>query len=289
VGGPNDDEMRGVVVDKQNIPYVCGTFDTKLTIDEDTFEGERYLDAFVGAIECGPNTALRPSAVNITICQGGDSTITAPAGYPAYVWSVNGANVAQPTRNVFDLSALPVGEHKIKVRITDQNDCSLTSKEVTITVSEGMAKPVIAQDGMKLTCSIDGATYVWYREGKLMSNVKTREITATGNGMYRVRVTDSTGCTRWSDPIVIGSTSVDEEMPLSGITVYPNPTQGDVYVGGLPDGASLLLVDVLGRSVEQRDDISGTITLPLGNHPHGLYTLVIRTAAGELTRLVLKR
>ena len=289
VGGPNDDEMRAVAVDKQNIPYVCGTFDTKVTIDEETLEGERYLDVFLGAIECGPNTALRPATANITVCQGGDSTITAPDGYPAYVWSVNGSTVPQPTRNVFDLSVLPVGEHKIKVRITDQNDCSLTSKEVTVTVTEGMAKPVIAQDGMKLTCSIDGATYVWYREGKLMSNVKTREITAPGNGLYRVRVTDSTGCTRWSDPVVIGSTSVDEDAPLSGITVYPNPTQGDVHIGGLPDGASILLVDVLGRSVEQRDGIAGTITLPLGNHPHGLYTLVIRTSAGELTRLVLKR
>jgi len=289
-GGPYDDEMWGVAIDKQNVPYVCGTFDTRLYIDDSYTDGNRYLDVFVGAIECGPNTALRPSAANITICLGGDSTITAPDGYPAYAWSVNGAaNTTDAKRNVLDLSKLPVGTHTINVRITDQNDCSLTSKTVTVTVTEGMAKPEITQSGMTLTCSIDGASYVWYREGKLMTNVVTREITAPGDGQYRVRVTDSTGCTRWSDPIVVGSTSVDEDSPVAGIAVYPNPTHGDVYVSGLPSGTTLILVDVLGRSIERRDDVSGTVTLPLGSQPHGLYTLVISSPAGELTRLVLKR
>lgn len=289
-GGPYDDEMRGIAIDKQNIPYVCGTFDTRLTIDGESQEGERYTDVFLGAIECGPNTALRPAAADITICQGGDSTITAPDGYPAYAWTVNGAaNSTDARRNVFDLSKLPVGTHKIKVRITDQNDCSLTSKEVTVIVSEGLAKPVITQNGMALTCSIDGATYVWFREGKEMKNVTTREITAPGNGMYRVRVTDSTGCTRWSDPIVVGSTSVDEDEAVSDIAVYPNPTHGDVNVANLPSGSTVMLVDVLGRTIEHRIDVSGTIILPLGDQPHGLYTLAIKTPAGEFTRLVLRR
>lgn len=291
VGGPYDDEMRGIVIDKQNIPYVVGNFDTRLIIDDESQEGERYTDFFVGSIECGPNTALRPGVTEISICQGGDSAIVAPAGYPTYQWHVNGSSVADPTRNRYDLSTLPVGQHKIKVRITDQNDCSLFSKEVTVTVTEGMAKPSISQSGTTLTCNItDAADYVWYREGKRIMGQSTNSIIAQGNGTYRVRVTDSTGCTRWSDPIVIGTTSVDEgDVDLSNIRVYPNPTRDNITVDGLSDGSSLLVTDVLGRTIAQYDNVSGSYTIELNDQPHGLYTLVIRSAKRELTRLVVKR
>lgn len=291
VGGPYDDEMRAVIVDAQNIPYVAGNFDTRLVVDNEAQDGKRYMDFFIGAIECGPNTALRPTAPDINICLGADSAIVAQAGYPEYAWLVNDASVTNPGRNVFDLSGLPEGQHKVKVRITDFNDCSLVSREITVTVTQGMAKPLISQAGQTLACSEPTAMiYVWYREGKVIPGQSSYTCPVVGNGLYRVRVTDSAGCTRWSDAFIIGTTSVDEaEGDLSNVRVYPNPTRGTITVDGLADGSSLLIVDVLGRTVAQRDDVSGSTTIELEDQPHGLYTLVIRSAQRELTRLVVKR
>ena len=89
-GGPYDDEIRGVVVDPKNIPYVCGVFDTYADFEDQRIQGDRFTDVFVAALDCGPSTTLKPRVKQLDICEGQDSLIQSRFGYPAYQWFVNG-------------------------------------------------------------------------------------------------------------------------------------------------------------------------------------------------------
>lgn len=287
VGGSGDDAVRCVAVDLNNVPYAFGEFEGAITIADKTYESRGVRDLFLAALECGPNTSLRPASNRITICEGGDTTISARAGYPEYVWSVDGAAVSGQTGHRFNLGQLAIGQHRVSVRITEVGGCALSSQEVLVDVVEGMAKPEISRDGNNLTCSIEGATYAWYREGASM-NRTTQAITIAGDGLYRVRVTDGSGCSRWSDPILVGTTSVDEGF-AGTVRVYPNPTQGSVFVDGITVGTTIAVYDLLGANVLSLTADSETMTIPLSDVQTGLYTLVISNGQSRIMRQVLRR
>lgn len=287
VGGTGDDAIRSVAVDLNNVPYVFGEFEGAITIADKTLESRGVRDLFLAALECGPNTSLRPANERMTICEGGDTTISARVGYPEYVWNVDGSPVSGQTGHRFNLSQLAIGQHRVSVRITEVGGCALTSREVLVDVVEGMPKPEITRDGNNLTCSIEGATYAWFREGASM-NRTTQAIAIAGDGLYRVRVTDGSGCTRWSDPILVGTTSVDDSM-AGTVRVYPNPTQGSVYVDGITIGTTITVYDILGASVMSLTADAEMMTISLSDVQTGLYTLVIANGQSRIMRQVLRR
>ena len=79
------------------------------------------------------------------------------------------------------------------------------------------------------------------------------------------------------------------ESPEKGmeVRVYPNPSNGDVTLVGLPEGVSYVAVrDMVGREVMRKVTMSGTqvLTFSVADLPAGTYFVTLTTKEGTSTR-----
>ncbi|NQW29813.1 MAG: T9SS type A sorting domain-containing protein [Ignavibacteria bacterium] len=285
-GGPYTDEGRAVAVSPDNIPFITGVFETEAYFGPITLKGEFFTKSFVASIECGPNTAVTPASP-INICEGQDEEIIAVGGYPAYAWYVDKAEVAGATRNRFMLDNLSIGTHAVYVRIRDFYDCSQNSDTLTVVVRAGLAKPTIFKDNNNLVCSENNVTYQWYREGNKITAATEKVIPIVGEGLYRVLISDTTGCRRWSDNFLVGTTDVFEPGSNDhGISVYPNPVNDILTIAGLGN-ATVTILDVTGRTMYSSHNQSGSARITMTVVP-GTYVVRVDQDGKSMMTLVAK-
>lgn len=286
MGGIYDDEIRAVGVDAKNVPIAAGVFDTRAQFGDIVVDGDRFSDVFVAALECGPSTRIWPSTDTVEVCEAQDSVVYVRSGYPAYEWYVDGAK--QPETGFrYNTSKLTQGVHRIYCRMTGFDDCMNNSDTLIVSVRPGLPLPTITRSSDQLTCSVDGVLYQWYREGARISGATTKTIAINGDGNYRVLISDTTGCDRWSDNYLVGTTDVFEESTGQTVTIYPNPTLGDVTIHGAA-GASVTIMDALGRVVAFMPSISDRELFTIDGAA-GMYTVTLRTSGAVRTLLVTKR
>lgn len=285
-GGPYDDDVRAVVVDPKNIPYIAGTFDTYAMFDDEKVKGDRFTDVFVAALDCGPSTLVEPRKKEVKVCEGQDSLFQVHYGYPSYEWYVNGEKIAL-TGYKFNTNSLKQGTYKVYCRIQGLDDCIKNSDTVTFTVIPGLQQPLITRNADDLTCSVDLVNYQWYLEGNPIAGATSRTVKISGQGYYRVLISDTAGCTRWSDNFLVGTTDVVDLIDGTMITVYPNPTSGDVTLQGA-DGSEITISDMLGRVIAHVERASALQTLTIDGVA-GMYSLTMRKDGKPHTLLITKR
>lgn len=146
------------------------------------------------------------------------------------------------------------------VTYTDGSGCTASATE-NIFFNPLPSKPVIAATGAAAFCPGDsqlmttgytaGLTYQWRRFGNNLTGEDTTFITATLPGKYRVRVTDSNGCTSISDPVELSSGPVKPDITSTGpttvcfgdtVTLQADPYPGLTYnwrkYGNIINGAT---------------------------------------------------
>jgi len=281
-GGEYDDEGRGIVVDSKNVPYITGIFDTRCSFEDIEIEGDGFSDIFVAALDCGPSTVLTPRLAELTICEGQDSLISSRFGYPAYEWYVNGQKDAT-TGYRYRTGTLGIGSYKVYCRVTGFDDCVKNTDTITVTVRAGLPIPTISRNGDVLTCSVANMKYQWYREGKAINGQTSQTVNIVGDGNYRVQIMDTTGCDRWSENFVVGTTSVFNDETGAMITLYPNPTVGQFTIAGA-EGSEVTVTDMLGRLVTRSASIGATEVLTIDG---GVGTYVVTLRQGRATRTLL--
>ena len=281
-GGQYDDEGRGIVVDSKNVPYITGIFDTRCSFEDIEIEGDGFSDIFIAALDCGPSTVLTPRLAELTICEGQDSLIASRFGYPAYEWFVNGQKDAT-TGYRYRTGTLGIGSYKVYCRVTGFDDCVKNTDTITVTVRAGLPIPTISRNGDVLTCSVANMKYQWYREGKAINGQTSQTVNIVGDGNYRVQIMDTTGCDRWSENFVVGTTSVFNDETGAMITLYPNPTVGQFTIAGA-EGSEVTVTDMLGRVVTRSASIGATEVLTIDG---GVGTYVVTLRQGRATRTLL--
>ncbi len=142
--------------------------------------------------------ALPPATItasgDLSFCQGGSVTLTAPAGY-SYVWN-NGET--GPSINVTTSGTY-------RVTVTDANGCSRTSADTVVTVNTPPATPTVTASGALSFCqggsvtltAPAGYSYLWN------NGEDDQSIVVTNSGPYRVTITDANGCTATSADTVV--------------------------------------------------------------------------------------
>ena len=285
-GGQYDDEGRGVVVDSKNVPYITGIFDTRCSFEDIEIEGDGFSDIFVAALDCGPSTVLTPRLAELTICEGQDSLISSRFGYPAYEWYVNGQKDAT-TGYRYRTGTLGIGSYKVYCRVTGFDDCIKNTDTITVTVRAGLPIPTISRNGDVLTCSVPNMKYQWYREGKAINGQTSQTVNIVGDGNYRVQIMDTTGCDRWSENFVVGTTSVFNDETGAMITLYPNPTVGQFTIAGA-EGSEVTVTDMLGRLVTHSASISATEVVTIDGSV-GTYVVTLRQGRATRTLLITKQ
>ncbi|MDX2360656.1 MAG: metallophosphoesterase [Crocinitomicaceae bacterium] len=129
--------------------------------------------------------------------------------------------------------------------------------------------------------STSGSSYAWYLDGVEITGTNTQNYTPTANGEYEVLVTNEHGCAFWSDPIIVDFAAISE-LNSNAISIYPNPTEGLLYIeGDFNENTHILIRDTAGKeiistTVDSQPNVP--ITLQLTVAP-GMYFVVVNDSS----------
>lgn len=204
-----------------------------------------------------------------TFCAGGSVTlnVTNTSG-ATYQWLNNGTAISGATSASYSANA--TGTYKVKV--TGSNTCFDTSAATTVTVNP-LPVPVIAEVNHVLT--VTGGTfttYQWTFNGNNVATSSTLSIDANGNGVYKVTVTNSNGCTGTSAADTVRDEGVQNISQLqNAITVYPNPATSTVNINA-PVAVNISILSVDGRQLiyaEKAKEVN------ISNLANGMYLIMV--------------
>jgi len=206
---------------------------------------------------------------------------------------IGGTNLWSDNSSASTLTVLSTGLYSVMV--TDGNGC-MASDSVAVTIN---GIPVVAVVGSATNpCFYDGAVSLTgtpaggsYSGTSVSGNQFDPSI---GVGSYAVfySYTDGNGCFA-EDTLTIsvdGCAGIEENNPFV-LSVYPNPSDGLVYVVIPVDGATIQVTDVFGKVVYTNTSVSSTSTIDLSGNAVGTYFISITTQAGgnSIARVVLTK
>lgn len=202
----------------------------------------------------GPDATVTPNGAT-TFCQGGNVTLSAPAGL-SYNWS-NGANTQS-------ISVNQSGTYTVTV--SNGNNCTAVSSNTVVTVNSVPPTNVTANgpttfcSGSSVTLSAPaGLNYQWN------TGAQTASINVTQSGSYNVTVTNAVNCSASSANTVINV----NQSPSAGIT-----TSGATSF--CPGGS----VNLTASGGTQYQWNNGSSTNSISTQQSGTYTVTVSNAAG---------
>ncbi|MBC7080530.1 MAG: PKD domain-containing protein, partial [Methanothrix sp.] len=174
-----------------------------------TATGKTPKGSTISAIDdCVVNVVCTPLPVSVSPtsgelnCKVGSVELTASVSGGespySYQWYKDGSEISGATGSSYTAT----GAGTYKVVVTDNNGCTGTSSEVTIT-SVGNPSVTVSPTEGELNCNVNEVTleatvsggespysYQWYKDGSEISGATGSSYTATGAGTYKVVVTD---------------------------------------------------------------------------------------------------
>ncbi|MEW6468731.1 MAG: T9SS type A sorting domain-containing protein [Bacteroidota bacterium] len=243
-------------------------------------------------------TQPAPLAANLTVtnvscfglCDGVAMSNTSGGTAPySYSWS-SGATTAID-------SGLCAGAHS--VLIVDANNCAatqaftVTQPAALIVVATGTNATCVGCTNGSATANATGGTgpytYLW-----TPGNQTTQTAAGLGMGNYVVCVTDVNGCSDCDTVFINDGTAVTYYENIYNITVFPNPTSGDIEVEMDPLSATeirFVLSDVLGNAIHTEKVFASSV-FRKGFHtselPAGIYFLRTEIDGKTITQRVIK-
>ena len=100
---------------------------------------------------------------------------------------------------------------------------------------------------------------------------------------YRLKMIDKDGTIQYSHVIYLNETI------LPGFTVFPNPVKEMVTISGLTSNGTIRLIGMDGKVLQQQNVTSQNITLQMGKHPKGAYTIQYVSEEKVLTQKIIKQ
>jgi hypothetical protein len=180
-----------------------------------------------------PNVNL---GADSTICAGSSLVLDAQNPGSTYLW--NNGDITQTTT-----ANLPGNFY---VQVTDGNGCENTdSINITVFTIDNSTTTT----STTIAANATGNTYQWIdcnNGNQAIAGATNISYTATVNGNYAVIIYEA-GCTDTSACVSIQTVGIEESTPTQ-VLVYPNPTNGYIYVQVATDGY-YQLTDMLGQVV----------------------------------------
>ncbi len=213
-----------------------------------------------------------------SFCIGGVATLeieTQDTGL-TYVWKQDDVSISQATAHFLEVSE--GGVYKVIVGRSGVGSCEDSTNEVTVVVYD---LPVvdITWDNQQLHATPGYVSYQWNTGNQGIAGATDSTYTPASNGGYSVTVTDGNGCENTSAIQNLTNVSVSV-MTFDGVSVYPNPSGGMIYIGA-PVRVDVLLLGMDGRLLQRVEDAS---QVDLSGYTDGLYLLRITNAEGVVLR-----
>ncbi len=200
-----------------------------------------HADSVVSVISSPSVMALTPAK----FCWGGSSllstSVASLGGAINYQWSFNSVVIPGATNNTYNATAAGVYLCTISV----PSSCTVPTGPITVS-QVPLPDPPITFTGTSLKTGNYYITYQWYKNLVAIPGASAFSTPSTGNGNYKVAVTDTNGCQSMSAVYVLNG------VPTTGITnvnsaeirIFPNPANETVFIEcGLPVHAVITGVD----------------------------------------------
>ena len=202
------------------------------------------------------------------IVQCGDQNVTLTAtGATYYTWN-NGVQDGVAFN-------APFGVTSYIVTGVDTLGCS-GSDVVNVTINEIPTATVTAANALTLVASPSNGTFQWIdcATNTPILGATSSTFTATENGSYAVIVTTGAGCSDTSDCAIIDEVGLDNLDMTRGVTLYPNPTNGDVTVtlANLTN-VSAEVYDAQGKLVNSITTLENGTIIELSSVQPGVYMI----------------
>ena len=166
------------------------------------------------------------------------------------------------------------------VRVTVDYSCTLPDVSVTNTAPT-------------LTANQNGASYQWLdcdNNYAIIPSETNQNFTATVSGNYAVQV-NLNGCIDTSACENVMTTGLKEDQELSGIDIFPNPTNGIIYINkGHNDVINYSISTIEGRIIEEKQNIfTNELTIDLNKESKGIYFLKIDNGISNKVVKIIKQ
>ena len=155
-----------------------------------------------------PGASITPGGPT-AFCEGGSVVLNANTGTGlSYTWLKDGSAIPGATSSSY--TATQAGSYRVIV--TNAAPCSDTSTVTVVTVSTGpgasitVGGPIIFCRGGSVVLTANagtGLSYMWLKDGSVISGASLQSYTATQEGSYRVIVTKALSCSDTSAATVV--------------------------------------------------------------------------------------
>jgi len=190
-----------------------------------------------------------------------------PSG-TVYTWLKDGIII--PNQSGDTLAVQEAGTYTL---VTELVGCTDTSSAITV---HPLPAPVISQIGQTLSTGLYAA-YQWYYQDNAITGAVAQSYTYVQDGTYKVKVTDTNGCSAFSPTVLIEPTRVTDLDLASNVLIYPNPT-ADVVQVQAPFPVRLTLYSLEGTRLSEPAEGRA---IDLRRFTPGLYLLRVETAHGQ--------
>ena len=223
-------------------------------------------------------SALPTVNAGTNIEQCGDQNVTLNAtGATYYTWN-NGV------QNGVSFTA-PFGTTSYIVTGVDTLGCS-GSDIVNVTINQIPTATATAANALTLVASPSNGTFQWIdcATNTPILGATGSTFTATANGSYAVIVTTGAGCADTSDCAIIDEVGLTDLDMTRGVTVYPNPTTGDVTITLVQlTGVDAQIFDAQGKLVQTIEQLENGSVLEISDLQPGVY--MIQFASEQFTTM----
>jgi len=257
----------------------------QVTTDPASFGSNRF------SLSVGEATATI-TATNGSVCDKGSVTLTASGAtegnYRWYSSATGGAAIGGATGSIF---VTPVLTSATTYYVAPANAAGCTGARIPVLADVKIVQPVVLTVSGKLLQSSYTQGNQWYVDGQLIPGATDQTYEPVKTGIYKVVATTTTCTTSAEREFVV--TGLEDKLP-SHISIYPNPTQGDVSLAvKSTNEVSAKVLSITGIEIQNKL-LEGTSvkkgSFNLEDQSDGMYILIVQDGNQTYkTRIIKKR
>ncbi len=233
--------------------------------------------ACIGNVFCNSSCTLAPvtlTADSLTICANDSTPVCAPVGYQSYIW-----NNGESSRCIYAKNA---GNYYVTV--TDNNSCSVQSNHISVNVYP-LSSVSVSVNGDTLS-AYNAAAYQWFLNNNPVNGATSPVFVISQPGSYTVAVTDSNGCSAFSNAINI---TVVPETVACNFFILPNPANKTVTINVDESmvGNTIMITDVTGRKILAVELTTRKSAFSTSNFTAGIYLVTLENKTGRSARKLI--
>ncbi len=218
------------------------------------------------------------------------------AGGVSYSWLLTGGGTHSPVANKDTVNWNAAGIHNLSV--TTNNVCG-QSPIRTLPITIIQYQSAISQISDTVLRASPGINYQWYKNDIEVPSIQggtAQSLVVHTSAIYKVKVTNNTGCTAISAPFSYFVTAINDPRLSSELYVYPTITSGELTLEIRNNSAGEVQIDIissLGQQVKYYRKTKSQnifiIDLNIQDLAAGVYYLRIQYKNRQTTKKIIKQ